>query len=192
MRSAGVVLLALLPRPGGAAPGPALPEVLLCGPVPEGMACIPGGWSTRGTDDGPENTRPAERVWLQTFHMDVYEVTHEQYGACMKAGRCGRAAPIYRDFSRPRQPMVGVSWYDAKRFCEARGKHLPTEAEWEKAARGPDGRLHPWGDEPATCERAVIRDRRLGRSCGVKKRGKKPEKGRTFEVGSRPPGVYGL
>jgi formylglycine-generating enzyme required for sulfatase activity len=157
------------------------------------MACIPGGWFLRGTDDGPKDTRPAAKVWLQTFYMDVYEVTNRRWEACQKAGECGYGKPYYNDYSRPEQPIVGVSWYAAVQYCEAKGGHLPTEAEWEKAARGPGGALHPWGDEPATCERAVIRDA-TGRSCGTPKakgRGA-PEKGRTFVVGTRPAGVYGL
>jgi len=163
-----------------------------CGEPPAGMACIPGGPFVRGTDDGPPNTRPAAVVTLSTFYMDLYEVTNEEYQACVKARMCDPAGPRYVDYDRPRQPITGVSWYDAEKYCRAQGKHLPTEAEWEKAARGPDGHLYPWGDEPVTCKRAVIMDS-TGRSCGVKKaRGKHPEKGRTLEVGSRPPGIYGL
>jgi len=156
------------------------------------MACIPGGWFLRGSDTGPENARPAATIWADTFYMDVIETTFGQYQACVKAGKCNPGGPRYRDYSRPRQPIVGISWYDAVKYCRAMGKHLPTEAEWEKAARGPDGKLHPWGDEPATCRRAIIKDR-TGRGCGKKKlKGKGPEKGRTWEVGSRAPGIYGL
>jgi formylglycine-generating enzyme required for sulfatase activity len=162
-----------------------------CGPAPKGMVCVPGGSFLRGTDEGPEDTRPAATVWMQTYYMDIYEVTYAAYKACQKAKDCARAGPLYNDFSRPAQPMTGTDWHESVKFCEVMGKHLPTEAEWEKAARGPEGKLHPWGDEPATCERAVIKDAR-GRSCGVKKRMEHPNKGRTFVVGSRPPGVYGL
>jgi formylglycine-generating enzyme required for sulfatase activity len=123
--------------------------------------------------------------------MDVDEVTYEEYGACVAAGDCDPSGPKYTDFDRPRQPINGVSWFDARKYCQAHGKRLPTEAEWEKAARGPDGELHPWGSEPATCERAIIMDAR-GRSCGVKKTGESPEKGRPWEVGSRPAYRYGL
>ena len=155
------------------------------------MSCIPGGPFLRGSDDGPPSARPRATVWLQTFYMDRDEVTVARYQACVAARRCEAARTVYEDYSRPRQPKVGVSWHHAVCFCRAQGKHLPTEAEWEKAARGTDGRLHPWGDEPATCARAVIMDA-SGRSCGVRKRGKNPEKGRTLEVGSRPAGLHGL
>jgi len=155
------------------------------------MKCIPGGWFERGSDDGPKNARPAMKVWQGTFYMDTHEVTSGQYRACMKARACKRAKPIYGDFSRAKQPMVGMSWYDAVAYCRWRGKHLPTEAQWEKAARGPDGETFPWGNEPATCKRAVLKDAR-GRSCGVPKSGNLPHVGRTFTVGARPAFRYGL
>jgi formylglycine-generating enzyme required for sulfatase activity len=123
--------------------------------------------------------------------MDVHEVTYAEYKGCQKSAGCLRGGPLYNDFSNPKQPINGPNWYAAVKYCELAGKHLPTEAQWEKAARGPDGRTHPWGDEPATCERAVIKDAR-GRSCGIKKRKEFPDKGRPNVVGSKPPGVYGL
>ncbi len=178
-------------------PEPELPklpdgrDILPCEAAPEGMACIDGGKFIRGSDDGPDNTRPAADIWLQTYYMDLNEVTYSEYKACQKAKKCPKGGPLYNDFSHPQQPINGITWYAAKTYCEVHGKHLPTEAEWEKAARGPDGKLHPWGDEPATCERAVIKDHR-GRSCGVKKKKEHPDKGKPFVVGSRPPGVYGL
>lgn len=165
--------------------------MLPCDEEPPGMACIPGGPFLRGADDGPKNARPRAEVWLQTYYMDLFEVTYAEYKACQQSGACPRGGPLYNDFSRARQPITGVTWYGARDYCASRGKHLPTEAQWEKAARGPEGALYPWGDEPVTCERAVIKDAR-GRSCGVKKRKEHPDKGRTFEVGSRPPGIYGL
>lgn len=180
---------------GSALAGGKLPDgraIAPCGEAPAEMSCIPGGAFIRGTDDGPKNARPKAKVWLQTFYMDRYEVTVADYEACVKAGKCKRARTRYRDYSRPKQPKVGVSWYDSVQYCRAMGKHLPTEAEWEKAARGTDGRRYPWGNQPATCKRAVIKDHR-GRSCGVKKlKGHGPEKGRTLLVGSRPPALYGL
>jgi formylglycine-generating enzyme required for sulfatase activity len=168
------------------------PEVIPCEEPPPNMSCIPGGPFIRGSDDGPPNTRPSAIVFVQTFYMDKFEVTVAEYQECVRKGLCNPAGPRYLDFDRPRQPITGVSWFDAVKYCTAMGKHLPTEAEWEKAARGEKGALYPWGNDEITCERAVFMDAK-GRSCGVKKtRGKNPEKGRPLEVGSRPAGVYGL
>lgn len=161
--------------------------------LPKGMACIPGGPFMRGSDDGAESERPQAEIWISTFLMDVNEVTYREYEACEKAGRCEKGGPQYVDFDRPLQPVNGVTWFQARQFCEAHGKRLPTEAEWEKAARGTDGRLYPWGDEVATCERAIIKGETEGRGCGLKKtKGKKPETGRPWLVGSRPPNQFGL
>ena len=177
-----------------------------CAEAPEGMACIPGGVFIRGVDKDPNypcyqsgrvdkessDSQPSAKIQLSTFYMDKTEVTYAAYIACRRDRKCNRqGGPKYNDFNNPKQPVTGVSWYDAKQFCEAQGKHLPTEAEWEKAARGPDGNLHPWGNEPATCERAWIKDAR-GRSCGNKKGRGSPEVGRVMDVATKPAGVYGL
>lgn len=167
------------------------PKSEACIEAPKGMACIAAGDFVRGSNEGRRNVRPKATVWLQTFYMDTHEVTVADYKACVASGKCTRARTVYSDFSRDQQPKVGASWYQAVEFCKAQGKHLPTEAEWEKAARGTEGWKFPWGNENATCERAVIKDRR-GRSCGVRKRGRGPEKGRTFVVGTKAPNQYGL
>jgi len=176
-------------------PGPTLPDgtaIAPCEDAPANMACVPGGPFVRGTDDGPENARPRGTIALQTFYMDLFEVTIAEYKACVAAGECPKGGPFYPDFSRPHQPIVGVTWFGARTFCAKKGKHLPTEAQWEKAARGPDGAAFPWGDEKATCRRSVIKDKQ-GRSCGTPmQRSSTPYKGRTFVVGSRPAGAYGL
>lgn len=171
----------------------------------DGMACVPAGTFVRGSNaertcpqgevrriaaDQP-NHRPPMTIDMPGYLMDKTEVTYAAYQACVRSGECRRARPSYNDFSRAQQPMVGVKWYDAYAYCAAAGKHLPTEAEWEKAARGPHGELYPWGHESVTCERAVIRDS-TGRSCGTPKAAPHPKKGRTLEVGSRAPGRYGL
>ncbi len=193
---------------GAGAPPP--PPVVACGTPPTKMACVPGGWFVRGKDDDAHvceqrfgklkkhpNAKPAAKVWLQTYYLDTYEVTYADYAACIAAKGCtkrpedGGWGPRYTDFSRPEQPITGVSWYQAEEYCRWRGKVLPTEAQWEKAARGPDGEAAPWGNAPTTCERAVIKDPKLGRSCGVEKRGS-ADKGRVLAVGSRPPGRYGI
>jgi formylglycine-generating enzyme len=166
--------------------------IVACEDAPANMACIAGGDFVRGTDDGPENARPRATIAVQTFYMDMFEVTIAEYKACVKAGECPKGGPFYPDFSRPHQPIVGMTWFGARKFCEVHGKHLPTEAQWEKAARGPEGHAYPWGDETATCRLAVIKDKQ-GRSCGTPMmRSSEPYKGRTFVVGSRAAGAYGL
>ena len=188
-----LLALALSPQLAAAQPQK-LPDgnpVEACEAPPPGMGCVLGGAFLRGSRRGPGNSRPQQKIWLQTFYMDRTEVTVAAYEACVKSGACKAAKTLYGDFSRPRQPKVGVSWFDAVQFCKAMGKRLPTEAQWEKAARGTDGRTFPWGNGDCTCKRAVIKDQR-GRSCGVKKRGGSPNKGRTFVVGSRPATQYGL
>jgi sulfatase modifying factor 1 len=169
------------------------PAVIPCPTAPAGLACISGGDFIRGRDDGPANEKPRAQVWMQTYFMDVFEVTFADYQTCVRSKKCKPAKPLYSDFNRAKQPMVGMTWFDAVDYCKAQGKHLPTEAEWEKAARGPDGKLHPWGPEPATCERAVIQDKR-GRSCGIPKEGKArlAHVGRTNLIGTRTAYEYGL
>ena len=164
---------------------------------PADMGCVPGGPFLRGVDPknagkGNRAATPSSTIWVQTFWMDRNEVTVADYRACMAEGRCPKAGPNYQDFDAPLQPITGVSWFHAKQYCEAHGKRLPTEAEWEKAARGVDGRTFPWGDEPASCARAVYMDER-GRSCGIKQKSKKhADTGRPEPVGSRPATQYGL
>lgn len=157
-----------------------------CGQAPEGMACIPGGLFARQKD-------AAQPTAITTFYMDKTEVTYADYMACVKAKKCpaNGAGPRYRGYNDAKQPISGVSWFDAVSYCKAQGKQLPTEAQWEYAARGPKGELNPWGNAKATCKLAIIKDSK-GRSCGVNKPGTKPEAGRLFKVASRPAGRYGL
>jgi formylglycine-generating enzyme required for sulfatase activity len=91
---------------------------------------------------------PAHLVELSSYKIDKYEVSNAEYTEFMKATK--HAAPAYWDdprLNKPNQPVVGVNYFDAKAFCEWKGKRLPTEAEWENAARGPEGLRYPWGDE---------------------------------------------
>jgi formylglycine-generating enzyme required for sulfatase activity len=96
-----------------------------------------------------ENATPERRVYLPAFEIDRYEVTIAQYRRCAADGACDVAALLAGD-DRFRDddalPMVYVTWQDAVDFCAWSGKRLPTEAEWEKAARGTDRRVWPWGD----------------------------------------------
>ena len=117
------------------------------------MALVPAGKFTMGVDVNSDNNF-ANIVDLPAFTMDVYEVTNGLYRACVTAGKCAVPASL-QSFTRPdyflnpaydRYPVVQVDWNMARAYCEWRGARLPTEAEWEKAARGTDGRLYSWGN----------------------------------------------
>ncbi|MBN1773081.1 MAG: SUMF1/EgtB/PvdO family nonheme iron enzyme, partial [Deltaproteobacteria bacterium] len=129
---------------------------VVCVEPPPGMACIPGGPFVRGDDRGEADERPAAEVEVSTFYLDRNEVTNVEFRRCMEAGAC-RLQHHYPHFNDPEQPVVAVDWHGARDYCAWAGKRLPTEAEWEKAARGGDGRRYPWGDEPPSCERAMYR-----------------------------------
>ncbi len=101
---------------------------------------------------GPEN--PAHRVHLDDYHIDKYEVTNAEYQKFVQA--TGAKQPVSMsnpDFSGPRQPVAGISWKEADRYCKWAGKRLPTEAEWEKASRGKRPIEYPWGDEAPDAKR---------------------------------------
>ena len=116
------------------------------------------------TADFPEEA-PIHTVRLDAFYMDKYEVTNALYQACEQAGAClpprstvdGLKKEYYTDPSLSNYPVFNVDWYQAGEFCAWREARLPTEAEWEKAARGTDGRTYPWG-EGAGCNRVNFYD----------------------------------
>jgi len=122
------------------------------------MVSIPEGEFLMGADgtEALEDEKPQHRVWLDRFEIDLHEVTTRQYAAFLSQEK--RSPPwqwesvdlaVHRD-----RPVIGVSWSDAEAYCRWRGRRLPTEAEWEKAARGTDGRLYPWGNAAPTQARA--------------------------------------
>jgi formylglycine-generating enzyme required for sulfatase activity len=115
------------------------------------MVEIPAGEFGMGIDgmQALEDEKPSHRPWLDTYAIDLHEVTTAQYAAFLSSN----------DRPRPWQwetvnladhgdrPVIGVDWFDAEAYCRWKGGRLPTEAEWEKAARGTDGRLYPWGNQ---------------------------------------------
>jgi formylglycine-generating enzyme required for sulfatase activity len=176
----------------------AAPQVVAPPPMfPEPMVTIPRGWFTMGCPKSADpvcgdEEKPRHRVVLSPYEIDSYEVTVGHYKACMDAGACKymggledpEAAQCREQFrpERSKLPMVCVSMGLAQQYCEWRDKRLPTEAEWERAARGDssskDGgaRLFPWGEKPPNPELACVQtDVRC-------------------EVGSHPAGIspYGL
>jgi formylglycine-generating enzyme required for sulfatase activity len=138
------------------------------------MVLIPEGEFTMGKAefDFNDSSYPAHQVYLDAFYMDIYEVTNSAYKTCVDMGSCtppnqndfgyyslpvykacvdtGSCTPPYRYYGNSEfenYPVIWVTWNQAATFCEWRGAHLPTEAQWEKAARGTDGRIYPWGDQ---------------------------------------------
>ena len=117
---------------------------------------IPEGWFWMGSDSGQDNEQPVHRVWVDAFLLAPRQVRNSDYSQFLLATEATHP-PFWQDpdFSRPEQPVVGVSWREATSYCEwlssSSGRHfrLPTEAEWERAARGAgDNKLYPWGDAP--------------------------------------------
>jgi formylglycine-generating enzyme len=143
--------------PAVAEPPVALKEV---DPVP--MVTIPAGEFLMGNPEGKGRVDewPQRSVYLDAFAIDRVEVTNERYMAFVTA--TGHRSPPNPYGTGPlmsingieQQPVVQTTWYDAKAYCSWAKKRLPTEAEWEKAARGTDGRRFPWGEEPPTSKHA--------------------------------------
>lgn len=166
---------------------PALPSAL--------MVVVPGGVFHRAEHGDQETTQPQGwDVQVDTFYIDINEVTVADYRECVEAGECALPGAGDRcndlDGRWDHHPVNCVTWLDAKNYCEWTNggtKRLPTEAEWEKAARGTDSRTHPWGDAPDPSCRLVVMDDPAegGDGCGDAS---------TAVVGSRPLGAspYGV
>ncbi|MGY0219399.1 formylglycine-generating enzyme family protein [Endozoicomonadaceae bacterium StTr2] len=155
------------------------------------MVDVPGGFFQMGctlSDADPTcQYTPEEKrhlVNLSPFKIDKYEVTFRRYQKCVDKGDCtppaigGALNYGWPDIDK--FPVNGVTWIQADQFCKSEGRRLPTEAEWELAARGNDGRIFPWGNEKPSCDLAVMDKADAGfLGCGT---------GNTMDVGSRPKG----
>ncbi|HEV8247554.1 MAG TPA: bifunctional serine/threonine-protein kinase/formylglycine-generating enzyme family protein [Polyangiaceae bacterium] len=165
---------AVSPPPAQVSAAAAAPASAAAAPsCPARTVLIPAGQFFQGSDakDAPANEKPAHNVSLDSFCMDLYEVTAREYRACSDVGKCKRAgtevewpnmtpadkktySPLctISDPSKSDHPINCISWDMASTYCKAQDKRLPTEAEWEYATRGPDGRVYPWGDEAPTAK----------------------------------------
>ncbi|MEM7155269.1 MAG: SUMF1/EgtB/PvdO family nonheme iron enzyme [Myxococcota bacterium] len=145
-----------------------------CGDTP-GMVCVFAGEFIRGSDDPrvPSDEVPQTTIFLDEFEIDEFEVTVAEYVACFEAGACSEPGDAFGDGSDcnwmraglDEHPINCIDWFQADDYCTWADKRLPTEAEWEKAARGVDGRTHPWGEDEPTCNLAVMNDGGFG--CGI-------------------------
>ena len=153
----------------------------------KGMVQVPGGRFFMGCnekvdDECDDDEKPGRTVSVKTFFIDRTEVTVEAYAECVRAGECSDyhlTGIEWKDMGidfikseycnwgkrgREKHPINCVDWNQASKFCAWKGKRLPTEAEWEKAARGTDGQKYPWGNQKVSCRYAVIDDG--GNGCG--------------------------
>jgi len=164
-----------LPPPTGMAAPSAAPAASAAPTVacPERTVMIPAGQFFMGSDQktAAPNQKPSHNVTLGSFCMDLYEVTAKEYRDCSDRGKCRRVlaevdwpritpadksaySPLctVADMAKGDHPINCVGWEVANTYCKNNGKRLPTEAEWEYATRGPDGRAYPWGDDAPTAQ----------------------------------------
>jgi formylglycine-generating enzyme required for sulfatase activity len=115
---------------------------------------IPEGVFTMGDGSGNADESPEHEIYLNAFWIDQTEITNKQYEACVQAGECPEALSV-GSYARPdyytnpqyaNYPVIYINYLQAQAYCSWTERRLPTEAEWEKAARGTDGRIYPWGN----------------------------------------------
>jgi formylglycine-generating enzyme required for sulfatase activity len=140
-------------KASGQGPGMSMPmyyDDSKLGARPNEMILIPAGEFIRGTNGRLPDEGPEHKMNVNSFYIDKYEVTNLQYLESLKYTKRKPPGHFVNSQVPPGKadhPVVFVSWYDAKAYCEWAGKRLPSDIEWEKAARGTDGRTYPWGNE---------------------------------------------
>ncbi len=142
----------------------------------EGIVLVPAGEFTMGSKKGDSDEKPPHNVYLDSFHIDKYEVTVAQFKKFAQVA--GRLMPDQPLWSTDTHPVVNVDWNDAKSYCEWAGKRLPTEAEWEKAARGGTNTKYSLGDNKENLGEYAWYNRNSG--------------DRAHPVGQKKPNQYGL
>lgn len=151
------------------------------------MVLIPAGEFAMGSDLGQEDEQPVHRVSVKAFYLDVYETTVSRYAEFLASQKPD--APFKWNEAtagaHENKPAVGVNWYDARDYCRWVGKRLPTEAEWEIAARDTGGRIYPWGSAHPTKGHANAGETRWRGYDSLSNVGR-------FELGKTPEGVYDL
>ena len=149
------------------------------------MVLVPAGEFTMGSNDGDADEKPERLVTLEAFLIDKYEVSTKLYAKFIQA--IGRSQPdgwsqqVALVGSGDR-PVVNVTWHDADAYCRHYGKRLPTEQEWEKAARGTDGRAYPWGNEEPSSQHALFNTEWYGYGTLAT--------AESYEAGKSPYGLY--
>ncbi|MDY0001721.1 MAG: SUMF1/EgtB/PvdO family nonheme iron enzyme [Polyangia bacterium] len=157
----------------------------------DSLVAIEAGCFMQGAKDNYSDERPRHRLCLPGYQIHEYEISTADYDRCVRAGRCTSAVahlashPTRRLCNsdapgRGHHPVNCVTWEQAGTYCAWKGLRLPTEAEWERAAAGPRGGLHPWGKGEASCQRTVVAElegHRLVPGCGA---------GTTLPRGARP------
>ncbi len=150
------------------------------------MILVPAGTFTMGNGS---SDAPIHKVYLDDYYIDKYDVTNLLYKACVAAGGCAQPHSLssathsdyYANSQYDNYPVINVDWNQAKAYCAWRGSDLPSEAQWEKAARGTDGRTYPWGEGIDTTF-ANYSDSKIGDTTAVG----------SYEKGKSPYGVYDM